>query len=189
MFDVTVKAVLPAGAVTFWVEGATDSTGVAPACETVTTMGVSPFTVTVTLAVLADTEVFSLKVAVMVPFPVPEVVTVHQPWLLEAVHAAFEVTLKGVVPAAAATFWFEGVTDRVGAAWVTVTTTAVRPGVVTVTFAMRCEAVLFSVKVAVILPSPVPEGVTVHQVWLLEAVHVELEVTAKEVEPATGLTF
>ena len=45
----------------------------------------------------------------MVPFPEPEVVTVHQLWSLEAVHAEFEVTVKEVEPAAEVTFWFEGV--------------------------------------------------------------------------------
>ena len=39
----------------------------------------------------------------MVPFPEPEAVTVHHPWLLEAVHAELEVTVNEVEPAAAAT--------------------------------------------------------------------------------------
>jgi hypothetical protein len=39
------------------------------------------------------------------------------------------------------------------------------------------------------VPSPVPEGVTVHHVWSLVAVHAELEVTVNEVELAAGDTF
>jgi hypothetical protein len=50
---------------------------------------------------------------VIVPEPVPEGVTVHQDWLLEAVHAAAVVTVKAVVPGAAVTGWSEGVTVRV----------------------------------------------------------------------------
>ena len=55
------------------------------------------------------------------------------------VQEAFEVTVKGVVPAAAVTFWLGGVTESVGVApaWVTVTTTGVRPTTVTVTLATR----------------------------------------------------
>ena len=48
------------------------------------------------------------------PLPVPDGVTVHHVWLLVAVHAEFEVTVKGVVPAAAVTFWLDGVTVRLG---------------------------------------------------------------------------
>ena len=51
----------------------------------------------------------------MVPFPVPEEVTVHHVWLLTTVQAAFEVTVNEVDPAGVAgTFWFEGVTVSVG---------------------------------------------------------------------------
>ena len=56
------------------------------------------------------------KDAVILPFPDPEVVIVHQPILLAAVQAEFETTEKTVVPAVAATFWFAGVTERVAAA-------------------------------------------------------------------------
>ena len=75
----------------------------------------------------------------MVPLPLPDGVTVHQVWSLVTVHAEFDVTVKGVVPAGAVTFWFGGVTASVGAApaWVTVTTTGERPVTVTVTFATR----------------------------------------------------
>ena len=52
----------------------------------------------------------------MVPFPVPLGVTVHQDWLLPAVHDELEVTEKLVVPAAKVTFWFGGVTESVGGA-------------------------------------------------------------------------
>ena len=77
----------------------------------------------------------------MVPLPVPEGVTVHHVWSLTTVQAEFDVTVKGVLPAGVAgTFWFAGVTVRVGVtvpACVTVTTTGARPVTVTVTLAMR----------------------------------------------------
>ena len=69
------------------------------------------------------------------PFPEPEGVTVHQLELLIAVHPIFEVTVKIVAAAGVeGTFWLGGVTERLGgeAAWVTVTTTGVRPATVTV---------------------------------------------------------
>ena len=44
----------------------------------------------------------------------PEEVTVHQDWLLVAVHAAVVVTANEVVPATGVTAWFEGVTVSVG---------------------------------------------------------------------------
>jgi hypothetical protein len=53
---------------------------------------------------------------VIVPFPVPEGVTVHQVWLLETLQLEFDVTVNEVEPAADGTFWFEGVTVSVGAA-------------------------------------------------------------------------
>ena len=78
--------------------------------------------------------------AVMVPFPDPEVLTVHQVWSLATVQDEFEVTVKAVDPAGVAgTFWLAGVTARVGVApaCVTVTTTGLRPVTVTVMFATR----------------------------------------------------
>jgi len=118
----------------------------------------------VTLAMRAYAVLFWLKVAVKVPFPAPDGVTVHQVWLLLAVQLVFAVTVKSVDPDVEATAWFKGLTDNVGAAWVTVTTTGDNPATVTVTFATRAEAVLFAVHVAVIVPFPDPDGVTVHQV-------------------------
>ena len=57
----------------------------------------------------------------MVPLPVPEGVTVHQVWLLAAVHDELEVTVKLVDPAGVAgTFWLGGVTDSVGGAFAAV---------------------------------------------------------------------
>ena len=41
---------------------------------------------------------------------------------------------------------------------------------------------------AVIVPLPVPEGVTVHHVWLLVTVQDELEVTENVVDPAAAVT-
>lgn len=51
--------------------------------------------------------------AVNVPLPVPEGVTVHQAASLTADHEPVVVTLKGVVPAGEATFCVEGVTLNV----------------------------------------------------------------------------
>ena len=39
------------------------------------------------------------------------------------------------------------------------------------------------------VPSPLPEGVGLHQVWSLATVHAELEETAKLVVPAGAVTF
>jgi hypothetical protein len=41
----------------------------------------------------------------------------------------------------------------------------------------------------VIVALPVPEGVTVHHVWLLDEVHDTLEVTEKLVVPEDAVTF
>ena len=76
----------------------------------------------------------------MVPLPDPEVFTVHQDWSLETVQEEFEVTVNAVDPAGVAgTFWFGGVTVRVGVApaCVTVTTTGVSPVTVVVMLATR----------------------------------------------------
>ena len=91
------------------------------------------------LAIREVVRRFWAYVAVIVPLPVPDGVTVHHDWLLVVVQEAFEVTVNGVVPAGAGTFWFDGVTARVSgaAACVTVTTTGVRPLTLTVTFATR----------------------------------------------------
>ena len=102
----------------------------------------------------------------MVPFPEPDVVMVHQAWSLEEIQVVLEVTVKEVLPAAVVTFWLAGVTDRVGTtpACVTVTTIGVSPVTVTVTFAIRWVVSIFCVYVAVIVPFPEPEAVTLHQV-------------------------
>jgi hypothetical protein len=122
-------------------EGVTERVGAA--WVTVTITGVSPVTVTVILATLEEVVVFCVNVAVIEPLPVPEGVTVHHDWLLETAHAELEMTVKEVVPAAAVTGWFEGVTESVGAAWVTVTTTGVIPATVTVILATLEEVVVF----------------------------------------------
>lgn len=50
----------------------------------------------------------------IVPFPVPEGVTVHHVWLLAAFQEVLDVTVNVVEPAGVAgTFWFGGVTARV----------------------------------------------------------------------------
>jgi len=53
-------------------------------------------------------------VAVNVPVPVPDGVTVHHVWLLTAVQDVLEVIAKLVVPAGLeGTFWLEGKTVKV----------------------------------------------------------------------------
>jgi hypothetical protein len=75
----------------------------------------------------------------MVPFPLPEVVTVHQVWSLDTIHEEFDVTVNEVLPAGGVTVWFGGATASVGddPAWETVTTTGDNPVIVTVIFATR----------------------------------------------------
>ena len=51
----------------------------------------------------------------MVPFPLPEGVTVHQPALLCAVQDAFEATEKVVLPEVEETCWLAGETASVAA--------------------------------------------------------------------------
>ena len=50
----------------------------------------------------------------MVPFPVPPAPQLHQPELLDEVHAELEVTVNEVAPAEAVTLRFEGETESVG---------------------------------------------------------------------------
>ena len=56
--DVTLKVVTPAGEVTFWFGGVTERVGDDPACETVTTTGETPATVTVIFATRDESNVF-----------------------------------------------------------------------------------------------------------------------------------
>ena len=83
----------------------------------------------------------------MVPLPLPDGVTVHQFLLLLAFHDVFEVTVNVVDPAGlAGTFWFEGLTLRVGdpAAWVTFTVTVLAPPAATVMVATLAAVVVFA---------------------------------------------
>ncbi len=145
--EVTVKLVVPTGAVTFWLDGLTLNEAPAPACVTVTITGLMPITVTVILATRQLVEVFSVNVAVMVPFPLPEGVIVHHVASLTEVQAEFEVTVKLVLPAAAVTSWLGGVTASVGGApnCVRVTVTGVKPVTVIVIEATRWLRLVFSV--------------------------------------------
>jgi hypothetical protein len=67
-------------------------------------------------------------VAVIVPFPVPEGVTVHQDESLTAVQEEFDRTVKFVFPAAKETFRLEGVTLNVGVEPVTVNEPIIKVG-------------------------------------------------------------
>jgi len=85
--------------------------------------GLTPEALTVMFATRGVVKVFCVKFAVIVPLPVPEGVTVHQVWSLNAVQLVLEVTAKEVLPAGALTDWFDGATLSVGVipACVTVT--------------------------------------------------------------------
>lgn len=74
--------------------------GVVPLCVTVTTTGLNPATVTVRLASLVVMVVFSVNEAVIVPFPLPDKVGVHQAASLNTVQGELDVTAKLVLPAA-----------------------------------------------------------------------------------------
>lgn len=162
-----------------------------PSCDTVTTTGARPVTVTVIWAVRGSVPEFSVKLAVMVPFPLPEGVTVHHPELLDAIQLVFDVTVNVVTPSLLVTFWLGGVTASVAAApdCETVTVWAGRPVTVTVMVATRGDVEAFAVYVAEIEPFPEPLLVTVHHVALEEAVQLELDVTSNEVFPADAVTF
>lgn len=101
---------------------------------------------TVSVAMRWLVEALLVKLAIIVPFPVPEGVGVHQVWSLVTVHDVLEVTVKLVDPAGAVTFWFEGLTKRVGAApdWVTVEVWDVKPVALTVIVAIRTAVEVFS---------------------------------------------
>lgn len=124
----------------------------------------------------------------MVPFPLPEGVMVHHDWLLVAVQFVFAATANAAVPDDEVTVWFDGVTAREGLAWVTVTTTGVSVATITVILATLAEVPVFCVNDVYNVPFPVPEGVTVHQDWLLEAVHAAFDVTVKGIFPEGGVT-
>ena len=68
----------------------------------------------VIVAVLEVVPVFSWNVAVIIPLPVPEGVTVHQAWLLVAAQDMLDKTSKLTAPEEDKTFWFDGVTVNVG---------------------------------------------------------------------------
>ena len=104
VLEVTVKAVFPAAALTFWLAGVTLNTGDPAAWVTVTVTSGSPVTVTVIVAVRLTSKVFCVYVAAILPFPFPDGVTVHHAALLLTVHAELEVTVKLVLPAGAVTF-------------------------------------------------------------------------------------
>ncbi len=83
----------------------------------------------------------------MFPFPEPEGVIVHHVASLDAVQFVLEVTLKLVFPAIEVTFWFEGVTDKVGVApaCVTARVTAATPVAETLMIAIRLVIAVFAV--------------------------------------------
>jgi hypothetical protein len=86
--------------------------------------------ITVIPPTLDEPVLFSPKLTVKVPFPVPAMgVTLNQATFSETDHPVFEVTLKVVDPAGGATSRFAGATVRVAPApaWLTVTTTLGSP--------------------------------------------------------------
>ena len=101
--EVNVNDALPAGVYgTLWFAGVTVSVGVAPAWVTVTVAVGAPEAVAVIVATLGVIRVLTGYVAVIVPFPLPESVTVHQLWLLDAFQDVLEVTVNAVEPAGVA---------------------------------------------------------------------------------------
>jgi hypothetical protein len=110
VFEVTLKVVVPAGAVTFCVAGSTDS--VAPAWITVTITSGTPAAEMVIFAERLLAEVFWSKVTVIVALLLPDAVfTENQAELSATVHARFEVMLKVVVPAGGFTFSESGAAE------------------------------------------------------------------------------
>jgi hypothetical protein len=71
-------------------------------------------TVLVIVAIRGVRSGFAEKLAVIMPFPVPPGVAVHQDALLLVVQAVLDVTVNDVLPAAAPAFWLGGVTEMVG---------------------------------------------------------------------------
>ena len=147
VLEVTAKEVFPAGAGTFWFCGVTPRVGAAPSWVTVTVTGDRLFTVTVMVAIRWFTVRFSVLLATIVPFPVPEAVTVHHEELLTAAQSVLEFTVKLVEPAGAGTFWLGGVTESNGGApaWVTVTVCGGKLAMVTVISAILPVTAGFSV--------------------------------------------
>ncbi len=188
---VTVKFVLPAEELTFWFGGVTKSIGFVPPCVTVTEIGFTPLIETVIVAILEVVSMFSSKEAVIVPSPLPEDVTLHQEASLFAVQSELVVTVKFVLPAEELTFLFGGVTKSIGFVppCVTVTEIGFTPLTETVIVAILEVVSMFSSKEAVIVPSPLPDDVTLHQVTSLIAVQSEFVVTVKLVFPAEEFTF
>ena len=111
---VTENVVLPAVRATFLFEGVTVSTGVLPACTSVTRIGARPDTVTVMVAVREKMLLLVLYVALIMPLPKPVGVTMHHDMLLCAFQVLLEATLNVVEPEDDVTFLESGETDNVG---------------------------------------------------------------------------
>ena len=133
----------------------------------------------------------------MVWFPVPLTgVTDSQSASSVTVHdivpqPEFEI-LKAAVPAMAGTFSATGLTVRTGVvsgAWVTVTTKVPQLVINVMVIILELHTMLAG-KLTLMVALPVPdEGEMVHQVWLLEAVQVQVVDMVKLVDPAIDATL
>lgn len=125
----------------------------------------------------------------MLPLLLPEVGEAVNHAALEAtVQLTLEVREIEKLPDKAGTAWVAGVTARVGAAWVTVTV-RVSPPPVKVSIPVLAAAVVFPVKLAVTVPSLLPEvGEAVNQVALEATAQAKFEVRAIAKFPAIAET-
>jgi hypothetical protein len=113
VFEVKLKVILPAPAVTLRLEGETVSNGTL-FWVTVTCCEGAPVADTVIVAVLEVDDVLAVQVAVTVPLPLPfEMFNVSQMALSETVQAVLELIVKIVVPASALTRRADGVTESI----------------------------------------------------------------------------
>jgi hypothetical protein len=109
VFELIENVVLPASASTSLLGGVTDRTN-KPFCVNVACCGVAPLAVILIIAVLAEANELAVNTAVTVPLPLPDDgLIVNQSASSEIVHKVFELTVKVVLPASAATTLSAGV--------------------------------------------------------------------------------
>jgi len=197
LLDVTRTVELPPACVKF--EIAVDRLSVAGAtgCVTEIVLVGAPGAVTVIVPVLCVAPVLAVALILNEPLPVRVVgekfeTVSHEVWLLVAVHVLLDVTRTVELPPACVKF--EIAVDRLSVAGATGCVTEIvlvgAPGAVTVIVPVLCVVPVLAV--ALILNEPLPVRVvgekfeTVsHEVWLLVAVHVLLDVTRMvELPPA-----
>ena len=187
ILDETLKVVVPALAVTVFELGSTLRTGIAPFWLIVTVLEGTSGPDKVTMADLASTERFSLKVTVNIVLLV--LIAFIQSESFEIVQLILEFTEKVSDPASGPVIRDPGVTERIGVApsWLIVTAWLVTPGpdkVITADLAVTARfssytiwSVVSSAFIAVNQPD---DSVTVHIIF---------ELTLKSIEPVGAVTF